>query len=330
MNRRFFFATMAVAVLSGCGAILGIDDVPADLSADAANAGDSGTPAHEDGPGPEIDAGDARDGAKPRCDVAKPFGAPRLVVGLRSAGATDFDTSPFLTNNGQAIYFASDRSGAGDILIATRIGTDSFGDVKPVPGVVNTATDFEGAPFLTPDGLSLFFARGVNNEALFVATRASTTAAFAQPAPLTGLGTAQYQGDPFVTANGQTLYFTNSVSGATFDIFRAARGGDGAFGNAARVMELSFGPKNSRPTLPDDELTIYFTSDQSGVFRIYSAQRPNNTAAFANVALVNELAIGVNSFTGHVSGDGCTIVFSAETGTNDASELQIADKPPPL
>lgn len=93
-------------------------------------------------------------------------------------------------------------------------------------------------------------------------------------------------------------------------------------------MELSFGPKNSRPSLPNDELTVYFTSNQSGVFRIHSASRPDKAAAFANIALVSELAIGDSSFTGHVSGDGCTMVFFAGTGTANALEIQIADKPP--
>lgn len=282
-------------------------DAPAD-----AGAGDTG----------------AGDGAKPRCDVTKEFGAPRAVVGLRSAGATDFDTSPFLTNDGQALYFASDRSGAGDLLVASRTGADSFGDVKPVPGIVNTATDFEGSPFLAPAGLSLFYARGTTSTTLYVAMRASTTTAFDKSAPVVGLGVAQLQDNPFITASGKTLYFTSSTDGTTFDIFRAVRGGDGAFGKAARVEELSFGTKNSRPTLSDDELTIYFTSDQSGPFRIYRARRADKTAAFANIAIATELAVGASSFTGHVSGDGCTMVFFAGTGTSNALEIQIADKPP--
>lgn len=276
------------------------------------------------------EAGDsgASDGPKPRCDVTRAFGAPRAVVGLHAAGATDFDTAPFLTNDGQALYFASDRSGAGDLLIASRTGADSFGDVKPVPGsVVNTATDFESSPFLAPDGLSLFYARGTTSTTLYVATRASTTTAFDKSAAVAGLGVTQAQDNPFITASGKALYFTSSTDGTTFDIFRATRGGDGAFGKAARVEELSFGSKNSRPTLSDDELTIYFTSNQSGPFRVYRAQRTGKTAAFANIAIATELAVGDSSFTGHISGDGCTMVFFAGTGPSNALEIQIADKP---
>ena len=320
-----FIAALSLTAAGAVSACVGDDPSITETTPDAAAADAATTDAPATADASDTGAGD---GAKPRCDVAKPFGAPRPAVGLHAAGATDFDTAPFLTNNGAALYFASDRSGAGDLLVATRTGTDSFGDVKQVPGIVNTATDFEGSPFLAPDGLSLFYARGTTSTTLFVATRASTTTAFDKSAAVAGLGAAQTQDNPFITANGATLYLTSSTDGTSFDVFRATRGGDGAFGEAERVMELSFGTKNSRPTLTDDELTIYFTSDQSGPYRIYRARRSDKTMAFANIAMVSELAVGDSSFTGHVSGDGCTMVLFAGTGPSNTLEIQIADKPP--
>jgi Tol biopolymer transport system component len=324
-------AALLVPLAGAMGACVGDDPALAAVAPGADADGGSDAAAAADAPAsPDADADAA---TKPRCDVTKPFAAPRKVVGIRSAGVTDLDTAPFLTHDGQALYFSSDRQGMGDILVATRIGVDSFGDVKPVPAaanIVDTASQFEGSPFLAPDGLSLFFSRdlSVTTTALFVATRASLTTAFDKSAPVANLGTAQAQDNPFVTASGEWLYFTGSTDGSAFNIYRAKRGGDGAFANPALVQELSFGPKNSRPSLTDDELTIYFTSNQSGAFRIHTARRADKTAAFANITLVSELAIGDSSFTGHVSGDGCTIVFSAGTGTANALEIQIADKPP--
>lgn len=127
-----FTTALLFPLATAIGACVGDDPASATVTPDTDAGPDSDGAAAADAPAtPDALAADAADATtKPCCDATKPFGTPRKVVGLRSAGATDFDTAPFLTHDGQAIYFTSDRSGAGDILIATRIGVDSFGDVK--------------------------------------------------------------------------------------------------------------------------------------------------------------------------------------------------------
>ena len=86
----------------------------------------------------------------------------------------------------------------------------------PIPGV-NTTAD-EGDPSLTPDRLTIVFAR---NDDLFLGTRPNTGAAFTVAA-LTTLNTTSVETSPEISADGTTLYFASDrlvpLSG---DIYRS-------------------------------------------------------------------------------------------------------------
>jgi hypothetical protein len=97
-----------------------------------------------------------------RADTQSLFQTPQPLgdeINLGSAG------SPSLTADGLVLVFSSSREGSiggSDIWYATRSDTSqSFSSPQLVPGV-NTA-DIEVDPFVTPDGCTLYFARGPQN-----------------------------------------------------------------------------------------------------------------------------------------------------------------------
>lgn len=90
--------------------------------------------------------------------------------------------------------------------------------------------DSDLSPFVSADGLSLYFATtrpgGVGGEDLWVARRSSTTSAFGSPANLGAtINTADAERSPALTADGLTLYFATTRPGGLggFDIWAAQR-----------------------------------------------------------------------------------------------------------
>lgn len=92
-----------------------------------------------------------------RSSASDPFGVPAPVPGINSSSS---EANPSLTADRRVMLFGSNRpggSGSLDIWYATRSGPGApFSAPKPAPGI-NTL-DYDGEPFVTPDGCELYFA----------------------------------------------------------------------------------------------------------------------------------------------------------------------------
>jgi len=82
-----------------------------------------------------------------RASSEESFGEPTALGELNSA-SDDFD--PYLSPNGLAIAFASNRRGTSDIFLARRISTDMPFEA-PVQLEINTTDYEEASPHLSPD-----------------------------------------------------------------------------------------------------------------------------------------------------------------------------------
>ena len=82
-----------------------------------------------------------------RSSADESFGEPAALTELNSA-SDDFD--PYLSPNGLAVAFSSNRRGSFDIFLARRTSTDVPFEA-PVPLELNTAEYEESAPNLSPD-----------------------------------------------------------------------------------------------------------------------------------------------------------------------------------
>jgi hypothetical protein len=66
-----------------------------------------------------------------------------------------------------------------------------------------------------------------------------------------------------------------------------------AFGTPSEQTNLSTAANETDPTMTPDGLTLYYTSDVSGLPRLYRAKRATTSASFSNPVLVPELASAV-------------------------------------
>ncbi|MHC4657251.1 MAG: TolB family protein, partial [Planctomycetota bacterium] len=126
--------------------------------------------------------------------------------------------TPRLTADELTIFFSSHNmpggQGSYDIWTATRPDRNSpFGEVRNL-AEINTAS-FDHAPFVSPDGLTLYFDSNRNGQyQLFRATRRSLNKPFGNVEHLSLLDAPEgTNAHPCISSDGTAIYFTRDVEG---------------------------------------------------------------------------------------------------------------------
>jgi Tol biopolymer transport system component len=122
-----------------------------------------------------------------------------------------------LTADELTIVLHSNRPGSmgqPDLWMATRPSTDDpFIGLTPLDTI--NSVDFDGTPYITPDGLTLYFNsnRGGLNGDIYKTTRASTADLF-DNVELVPISTDTYrERNPHVTPDQKTIYFNRGIKG---------------------------------------------------------------------------------------------------------------------
>ncbi len=191
----------------------------------------------------------------------------------------DMDGAPYITPDGRTLWFATTRSGGlGDRDIwKAEGGVNGFSAPVNVSEVNSETLDH--LPTLSADGLILMFGShrdGSGHEHLFMTTRASPSAAFDEPAPVTELNTDGYNGSPAISGDGLSLLFASGRAGGSGnDLYLATRAArDEPFGQPLLIAELSSPDNDEDPRLSPSGDEIFFASDRDGdVYRIWHALR---------------------------------------------------------
>lgn len=196
-----------------------------------------------------------------RAHVHEPFGpAVRLTDDVNSPAD---DTCPFLSPDGLQLWFSSERplEGRKDVNLwrtVRRSRTAPFARPEPLDSSINV-TGPELAPFVTPDGLTLMFARPLPWR-LFEATRTSQDVPFAHPRQLPDAGRKGWVSFPRLTADRRTLVF-GSDAGGRQELWYATRATlDQDFAVPARLGATGSASVVSGPCLSGDEKTVYYSA----------------------------------------------------------------------
>ncbi|MHC4648236.1 MAG: LamG-like jellyroll fold domain-containing protein, partial [Planctomycetota bacterium] len=115
---------------------------------------------------------------------------------------------PTLTEDELTIVFALLISDQGDLYIADRPDTNSpFSNIRSLAEINTTST--ETKPYITPDGLALYFHSGRNGLGqIFKATRSSREDAFGNLEHLSAFDTALGSSSPAISSDGSEFYLT--------------------------------------------------------------------------------------------------------------------------
>jgi hypothetical protein len=299
---------------------------PADAADDAGGGADGGQWA-------DAGAGTGSDAAPP-CDTSKPFGA---LVALAELNTEADDWAEHLSADELTIAFASKRGtdgGAAELWIAGR-------GARTAPFDPPIRVSFAGLgvntwdPALSPDGLTLYFVSDPNAiDAIYVATRSDTSAAFGTPTPVSALDTAGSIYDPCVTLDGAEMWLTsNRADAGTRDIYRSTITPQG-FGVPVAETEVNSGTSEQKPGLTADRLTLFWASVRGdggakADYDIWAARRTSVSAPFGELAPVDELNSASNDLTGWVSADGCRLYVSSDRPDAGAGglDMYVAERP---
>ena len=178
-----------------------------------------------------------------------------------------------ISQDGRFAWFASSRSSNFDIFTASRpTALDAFVIAQDGLANINTPSS-EHDPLVTPDGLSIYFARQLTTQRdLFVAQRASVADAFSAPVPLAVNDPVSDDGDPTVSPDGRVIVFSSRRGGAGNDIYVAIRT-DAAlpFGAPRLLAEVSSPGSDHDTMLTADGCELWFASDRAGSQDLYVA-----------------------------------------------------------
>jgi len=296
--------------LAGCGSVGGAAD--AALSIDAATGDDA--------------AADATRVAI--CDPTAAFDTPGLLRGFSTSAD---EVAPRLSQDELTLYFSSNPAAATqahDLYVAQRSRVeDPFGSAMPLTPINSTAEDYD--PSLSADGKTLVFTSNRKGEGfhIYVATRASTLAAFTSADLLDGVAstnTADNDIFPFLSADGQELWFASNrmhADTANYDIYRAVRGTLG-FVNPSPVTELN--TDMTELAVPSADLkTVYFHSTRGGG-TIWSSHRTTTSDGFPTPHEATDLAIGLTEIPGWLSPDNCRLYLNSSS----PGDLYVATRHP--
>lgn len=273
-------------------------DASVEMSTDTMDAGIDAALADSDDGSTRSDASPAQTSAPhdPNICNSGDFGAPQLVLGL---GYDDRMWGPAISSDGNVLLFGYTGNDE-DLYMATMVPGENrtFENVTGL-GTLNT-NGSEGTPFLSFDGLTLYFyatrAGGPGDRDLWFATREELRAEFGEPEQVLGVNGTSYDHLPWISDDELRIYYTTERAGGLghSDIWFATRASkDDPFDNHALVPGINSEFREDAVAFAPDRLTVYFTTDRAtdGNLDIWRATRSSRASDFEAA----EVVPGVNS-----------------------------------
>ncbi len=216
--------------------------------------------------------------------------------------------------------------------------SETFGSATLLPDEVNGPRSDNDTPFLSRDGLTLWFSSsrpvGYGQRDLWMSRRQSLTAAWEPPINLgPNVNTTGFEQSPFVTNDGRTLFFSRNVSDQ-FQILQATRTNETEpFGDARILTHVNNGECSSLPRVTEDGLVLVFvhSPDRLAPLGLWLATRrsvdeefgaPTNLGSTINDSVVSGPSL---------SADGLTLYYASQRpgghGGSDLWMIRRAKKP---
>ncbi|MBL0214585.1 MAG: PD40 domain-containing protein [Myxococcales bacterium] len=235
---------------------------------------------------------------------------------LTQLGSATSDRDPFISSDGLRLYFASERSGNGDIYVAVR-ATAAGVFAAPILSVDLSSVDYDSKTSIASNDLLAVQASTRNSSAdtdLWIATRPNTVAAFSNftrtPFGANNDGTAQL--DPETNDIGTRVYFANGSPQRIVVVSRA----DPTSSFGSMVELINGGSGDADPSVSPDERLVVFASNRGGGpgggGDLWYATRANATATtFSSTLLVPTVNGSSEDGDPSLSDDGCTLFFAS-------------------
>lgn len=257
------------------------------------------------------------------------FGPLEMITGL----SVDRDKwAPSVTADGLLLVFAGSNAESESIYQATRPSRDEpFGPAIRLMNLEHSS--HQGTPFISADGRRLYYAiegdEGPSGRDLWSTSRAERDDLyFGTRNPITTLNSSSRDHLPWLTFDEETIYFTTSRNTQAWlsEIWTATRTSVDTlvFSDLTVVNTERIDSEDASPTLTPDGLTMYFTSDRSGEFDVWSVQRSSRSAPFESARREPQLSEQGEEINISLSPDGREMFLSSTGDTRQ--ELFIAKR----
>lgn len=211
-----------------------------------------------------------------RATLTSPWTAPTLVTELSSASVERRPT--FDTSGLTAVFVRAVTAGDEDLMLASRTSISQPWST-PVPATsLNVAPADDGDPFLSDDGLELWFASArMGRYRIYRSSRPNFATAFSAPVEVTELtSTGDENAMPTLSRDRLHIYIDSNRTGSlgSLDIFVASRASlAGTFSPPVNVTAVNSSSNDRVVGTSPDECELYLVSLRSGTLRLYVAKR---------------------------------------------------------
>jgi hypothetical protein len=203
------------------------------------------------------------------------------VAELSVVNSPDMDGTPFITENGEHLYFFSERAGGrgGRDIWVSRHRRQAFIAPELVSGINSQQSDL--LPWLSADELELVFVSGRSGGRggpdVWRSTRASVDEAFDDPVHVFELSSDGSEGRVVISADGLTAFFSSDRDGSrgAQDLWTASRDDvTQPFSAPRNLVPLNTGANELDVLLSSDETELFFASSRRrGVSELWRAAR---------------------------------------------------------
>jgi Tol biopolymer transport system component len=200
------------------------------------------------------------------------------VTELPVVNSPQMDGSPFLSADGQRLYFFSERTGSlgrRDIWVSER-RAELFGEPTLVGGINSPSSEL--LPWLTPDELTVLFVSGRSGGSggadVWRATRDSVSEPFGAPSSVADLSSNGNEGRAVLSGDGTEAFVTSDRGGGAPDIWTATRPARGAaFSEPRRLAPLNSDATELDVMISEDDTELFFASTRGGRSALFRAER---------------------------------------------------------
>jgi Tol biopolymer transport system component len=203
------------------------------------------------------------------------FGSMAPLSELATAGRNG---TPFISPDGQRLYFYSTRDNAADLDLWLAVREPQTGRFSPPAALseLNTRA-YDLLPWVTPDELMIAFVSTRPTRAgssdIWYAARTSRDSPFEAPAPAVELNSEGDEGRVALSADGLTVFFSSDRDGSP-DLFAASRSDSGQpFGTPEAIEILNSASTDHDVALSADGRELFFVSTRDGSSAIWRALR---------------------------------------------------------
>ncbi|HTV22807.1 MAG TPA: hypothetical protein VMG12_29155 [Polyangiaceae bacterium] len=258
---------------------------------------------------------------------ACPFGEPEPLVGLDFASGSEF--GPSLTADGLTLYFAQGLSGDGDLYRATRPDRGVTFSTPVALTNINTNDD-EGTPFISADGLRLYYystrAGGPGLKDIYVATRTSTAVEFPSGQMLANVNSTALDHLPRLSPDELTIWFTSTRAGGAggADLWTSTRASIASPFAAPTLLDAVNGSSGDESGgMTQDRLGLVFDSTRDGVgnSEIFLTTRASTGVAFASPTNLSVVNSELNEYNVFLTLDERELFFSSNRSAGSTHHL---------